>query len=189
MSVEDHGTPGTEECMACYGDLDKDCYVEYKSVIDGPWLPAKFCEMCVSYLITTQFNKYKDSLANTKCKAEMRRLVEAGPPVNVYDKTALPCEGDGDGDGDGEGEGEGDEKDSTSESESISKGKGTGTGTGTNGEVVALWFMSDGMSHSPKLSGSLMGEEREAYWAEVKAFYSTDEPDEDRADEGKAEAK
>ena len=160
--------------MACYGDLDKDCYVEYKSVLDGPWLPAKFCEMCVSYLITTQFNKYKDSLANTKCKAEMRRLVEAGPPVNVYDKTALPCES--------ESEGKGEEKDSTSTSTSTTKD------TSKNGEVVALWFMSDGKEHSPKLSGSLVGEARNAYWAEVKAFYSADEPDEDKGaqDEGKA---
>jgi len=80
--------------MCCFGDLDKDCYVEYKATTDGPWLASKFCETCVGYLLTSQFQKYKDSLANTKCKAEMRRLVEAGPPVNVFDKNALPCEND-----------------------------------------------------------------------------------------------
>ena len=129
--------------MACFGDLDKDCYVEYKAISGGDWLPSQFCEMCVSYLITSQFGKYKDSLANTKCKAEMRRLVEAGPPVNVKDPNAMPCENE------------------------------------HRGEAQLLWFMSDGEEHSAKLDGSLEGEAREAYWKEVREFYTADEPEEE----------
>ena len=44
-----------------------------------------------------------------------------------------------------------------------------------SGEVISLWFMSDGQERSAKLVGSLVGEERQRYWDEQKAF-TFDEP-------------
>jgi len=94
---EEHNSPPAGgECLCCFGDLDETCYVEYKASEMGAWLPSKFCEMCVQHLLSTLFKKYKDSLANSTCQAEMRRLVESGPPVNLKDTTALPCEEDSD---------------------------------------------------------------------------------------------
>lgn len=37
-----------------------------------------------------------------------------------------------------------------------------------DGEVALLWFGRDGECHSAKLAGSLIGEERDRYWQELK---------------------
>lgn len=149
-SDESHGSPAGLECMCCFGDIDASCYVEYKAVAEGKWLRSKFCEICVTYLLKSQFQKYKDTLAKSKCQAEMRRMVTAGPPVNVKDAVALPC---------GEDEGV--------------------IGDSHNGEVHSLWYSSDGEVHSAKLEGSLEGDARERYWQEIREFYVVDSKDDD----------
>ena len=52
-----------------------------------------------------------------------------------------------------------------------------------NAEVHSLWYNADGEEHSAQLVGALIGEERQKYWDEQKAFYIADEPDEDVDDE------
>ncbi len=87
-----HGKP-TEgaACACCWEDLSDENYVEYRASAEGDWKPSGFCEMCIQHLIKTQWKTYKDGLAKTTCKAEQRRLLERGPPINLSDKTALPC--------------------------------------------------------------------------------------------------
>lgn len=121
--MSSHSTPqdGTT-CQCCWDDITEQNYVEYKSSENGSWMPSGFCQMCIGELIKTQFEGYVNALKSTKCKAEQRRLLERGPPVNVFDAKALPC------------------------------------ADNNNGEVHALWFMSDGQEHSAKLDGSLTGE-------------------------------
>ena len=91
-STSAHGTPTAgSSCMCCWEDLTGENYIEYKSSIDSPWLPSGFCRDCINTLIQHQFDTYKKSLAETKCKAEQRRLLQQGPPINISDKTALVC--------------------------------------------------------------------------------------------------
>jgi hypothetical protein len=78
-------------CMSCWDDLDATNYVEYKSSESASWAPAGFCETCVKYLLKNQWETYTSALAKTTCKAEQRRLLKAGPPVNFKDNTACPC--------------------------------------------------------------------------------------------------
>ena len=44
-----------------------------------------------------------------------------------------------------------------------------------------FYFHSDGAEHSAKLKGSLVGKEREAFWAEKKQFLEATEEEEERA--------
>jgi len=111
--------------MSCWDDVDSSNYVEYKATETADWAPSGFCETCVAYLLKAQWEIYTSALAKTTCKAEQRRLLKAGPPVNLKDATAFP--------------------------------------TPDNGEVYSLWYMSDGLEHSAKLEGSLIGEVRTYY--------------------------
>jgi hypothetical protein len=81
--------------MSCWDDIDDNNYVEYRATANGDWQPSGFCETCVSYLLKTQWDLYTSALAKTTCKAEQRRLLKAGPPVNLKDAKALPCPDDG----------------------------------------------------------------------------------------------
>ena len=87
-----HGKPVDEAaCACCWEDLSEENYVEYRASADGEWKPSGFCQMCVEHLKQTQWKTYTDGLAKTTCKAEQGRMLKKGPPINLADKTALPC--------------------------------------------------------------------------------------------------
>ena len=88
----EHGVtkPGAS-CMSCWDDIDSSNYVEYKSSESSEWLPSGFCGSCVDHLLNSQWDIYTSALAKTTCKAEQRRLLKTGPPINIKDATALPC--------------------------------------------------------------------------------------------------
>lgn len=92
MSEHAKPTDGAS-CASCWDDLTKDTYVEYRAEIGGLWLPSAFCQECITILLRSQWLKYTDALRTTTCKAEQRRLLQRGPPINLSDKTALPCPG------------------------------------------------------------------------------------------------
>jgi hypothetical protein len=77
--------------MSCWDDIEGSNYVEFRATESGPWIPSGFCEVCVSYLLKTQWELYTSALAKTTCKAEQRRLLKTGPPINLKDEKALPC--------------------------------------------------------------------------------------------------
>ena len=92
---EEHGIPlEGSTCMSCWEDMNNEIYVEYRSSIDSQWKPSGYCKMCIEMLIDSQWDTYVNGLANVKCKAEQRRMLQAGPPINLKDKTALPCPDD-----------------------------------------------------------------------------------------------
>jgi hypothetical protein len=49
---------------------------------------------CIEQLLKTQWSTYTTALAKTTCKAEQRRLLLKGPPVNISDAKALACPDD-----------------------------------------------------------------------------------------------
>lgn len=77
--------------MSCWDDIEGSNYVEFRATESSPWVPSGFCEVCVSYLLKTQWELYTSALAKTTCKAEQRRLLKTGPPINLKDEKALPC--------------------------------------------------------------------------------------------------
>ena len=87
--------PPEGDCQCCWDDLGPETYVEYKTDEKSLWLASGFCENCIKHLLSTQYNNYTNGLAKSTCKAEQRRMLEKGPPINLCDKTALPCPNDG----------------------------------------------------------------------------------------------
>ncbi|CAM9090094.1 unnamed protein product [Chrysoparadoxa australica] len=91
-----HGSPPEGmTCSCCWEDVDMDLYVEYTAEEGGDWLPSQFCLTCVESLLNSQWKMYVEGLAKATCKAEQKRLLDRGPPINLRDKTALPCPDDG----------------------------------------------------------------------------------------------
>ena len=64
-------------------------------MIGSEWLPSGFCQVCIVYLQQQQWPTYVAALSSTTCKAEQRRLLKSGPPINLKDSKALPCPDDG----------------------------------------------------------------------------------------------
>ena len=94
--TESHGSPSEgATCLCCWDDIISSNFVEYRAISEGQWLPSGFCEMCIDQLIKTQWETYVKAIEKTTCKAEMRRLLQRGPPINVRDIKALPCPDDG----------------------------------------------------------------------------------------------
>lgn len=90
--------PSGLECACCMENISPANYVEYlpfpsEEEANPTWLRSVFCQSCVEYLQQTQFQNFKDAWQKTTCKAEQRRLITLGPPLNLRDDKAMPCPG------------------------------------------------------------------------------------------------
>jgi hypothetical protein len=92
-----HAIESGASCACCFEDLTPHNYVEYlpypSAVNDNQplWLPAQYCQDCIQQLLSTQWSTYTEALLKTTCKAEQRRLLTRGPPINLRDDRAMPC--------------------------------------------------------------------------------------------------
>ena len=66
--------------------------VEYQSYPSLKWKPSLFEMEVVQKLLDEQFHQYVDRVKQTDCQAELRRLLDKGPPIYISDDTALPLE-------------------------------------------------------------------------------------------------
>ena len=90
-----HAIPAEGACCACcWDDISAENYVEYQTAVESAWLAAGFCQMCIEQLLSTQYEAYINGLAKSTCKAEQRRMLAKGPPMNLSDKNALPIDDD-----------------------------------------------------------------------------------------------
>ena len=146
-----HSLP-SGECVFCCEELTSSNFVEYRASLSSPWLPSVYCELCVtSQFIDKQWETYVHNIEAADCAAALKRVITNPPPINVKD-AGLPCEA-ADADGDERGA----------------------------GEVERFYFHSDAQEHSARLKGSLVGEERAAFWREKKQFLEATEEEEERA--------
>jgi hypothetical protein len=60
------------------------------------WHPAKYEESVILKLLEDQFPTFVRKVKTTDCQAELRRLLEKGPPIYISDKHALPLPDNGD---------------------------------------------------------------------------------------------
>ena len=79
-------------------DIDHTNYVEYQTFPSLAWKPCLFAAETVESMHSgesNQYAQYMERIQKSDCKAEMKRLLDAGPPVWVGDKHAMPLpEGD-----------------------------------------------------------------------------------------------
>ena len=119
----------------------------------APWLPSVYCQQCIDgQFLANQWQTYLDNISKADCAAALRRLITKPPPINVKD-AGLPCE------------------DNSAAEDDTERGEG---------EVHSFWYASDGAEHSAKLSGSLVGEERQRFWQDKKDFLTVTEVEEER---------
>jgi hypothetical protein len=118
-SSDEHGTPSEGMCCLCtmeditvedgnYGERSFvfKCHyfahnhstnfailsVEYQSFPSLKWKPSLFELEVVQKLLDEQFHQYVERVKKTDCQAELRRLLDKGPPIYISDDTALPLE-------------------------------------------------------------------------------------------------
>jgi hypothetical protein len=79
-------------CLVCYEDIEHETYLEYRVSPTSPWIPSKFCSICLQMLLDTKFEAYMTGVATSTCEAELRRYVEKGPPIYIEDVTGFPVQ-------------------------------------------------------------------------------------------------
>ena len=71
-------------------EIDESNYVEYQTSPSMKWAPALFCAEVIEHALANQYKSYMERMQKSDCKAEIKRLLEAGPPVWVADKHGMP---------------------------------------------------------------------------------------------------
>uniref|UniRef100_A0A7S2S4X0 Uncharacterized protein n=1 Tax=Eucampia antarctica TaxID=49252 RepID=A0A7S2S4X0_9STRA len=99
-TVNEHGKPSDGMCCLCtMEDITEKLqnYVEYQCYPSMKWKSSFFEECVVQQLLDSQYQQYIDRVKKTDCQAELRRLLEPGPPIHISDKHGFPLsEDDGD---------------------------------------------------------------------------------------------
>jgi hypothetical protein len=75
------------ECIACLTDFEG---VKYRQR-DGEWLDSPYCEDCINWFITSQWDSYVNTIKTETCKKTVKNLILAGPPLYVREPIGLPC--------------------------------------------------------------------------------------------------
>merc|ERR1719162_1681148 len=91
-----HGKP--IEGMCCYATMEDITeedgnYVEYQLYPSMLWYPCMYEKSVVENLLKTQFGAFLERVKTTDCQAELRRLLNHGPPIWLSDPHALPLPG------------------------------------------------------------------------------------------------
>ena len=125
------------------------------------WYPCRYEQSVVEHLLKTQFHDFIERVKTTDCQAELRRLLQNGPPVYISDKNALPVvvESDVVVDRDEEEVGKDEDKDKSD------------TQSQSQSYICNLWYASNpDQEISSKLHGAVEGEDRDNLWTELKEF-------------------
>ena len=78
------------ECAVCCEEINKTNYCEYRTVPSMTWLSSNYCENDIKHFMSIQYHDYLENLRKSDCKAEIRKMLEVGPPIYVHDKHGLP---------------------------------------------------------------------------------------------------
>lgn len=81
-----------KQCKCCFGDMDKDVYAFYQENKDEDWYSSNYCKDCITQMLGNGWNIYVEQIKKADCKAALLKLIERGPPINLRDKLAFPCE-------------------------------------------------------------------------------------------------
>ena len=91
VEASSHGSPPEGmECLAMMEEIDASNYVEYQTFPSLRWRPALYCAEVVEHALANQYKTWMERMQTSDCAAEIKRLLDAGPPVWIADKHALP---------------------------------------------------------------------------------------------------
>lgn len=83
----DDSNDSFKECASCLGDLTNDVSVTYQDNENSEWKECVFCKTCIDYMLETKWSDFMASLKKINCKAEFKRIVMSGPPINLRDNS------------------------------------------------------------------------------------------------------
>ena len=82
-----------DSCLICFDDITNETMTMYKRYKRSSgnnqdnennfYTKSKCCVTCVKHMLDVSWENYVDRLKNADCEAEMRRLLELGPPINL----------------------------------------------------------------------------------------------------------
>jgi hypothetical protein len=78
-----HSSEMSLDCSICFNEISKG--VEYRKNTSNEWFETSVCLDCVMHLKKTQYNDYINQIQTTDCKRTLKRLLDMGPPVWIYD--------------------------------------------------------------------------------------------------------
>jgi hypothetical protein len=136
--------PDGWECVVTMEEITEQNYVEYQCFPSLQWKSSKMEQCVIEELLRTQFDTYLQRVQRSDCQAELRRLLQSGPPIYLSDPIGLPL------------------KKNEEEEEEEEDNMDT--------HIVQLWYASDGQIRSAKLQKAREGHEREELWKELNAF-------------------
>jgi len=77
-------------CLATMEDITEENYVEYQTYPSLNWHACQYEQSVIHQLLKSKFEDFVNKVKTTDCQAELRRLLDAGPPVYISDKHAMP---------------------------------------------------------------------------------------------------
>jgi hypothetical protein len=82
--------PDGWECVVTMEEITEQNYVEYQCFPSLQWKSSKMEQCVIEELLRTQFHTYLQRVQRSDCQAELRRLLQSGPPIYLSDPIGLP---------------------------------------------------------------------------------------------------
>lgn len=73
-------------CLVCYDDITeetKTLYKRYDNKNDTDYVESRCCTVCLKHMLDISWDNYVKQIKNADCEAQMKRLLEHGPPINL----------------------------------------------------------------------------------------------------------
>ena len=148
--------PTDMECLVSMEDITEENYVEYQIHPTGEWKSSFLSQPIIEHLLQTQFNAYMERIQSSDCQAELKRLLQQGPPIYISDPYGLPLEPP------------------PSDDEAGTGSNKTGSSTiNSDKHVMNLWYASDRQIHSSILQNAVVGDAHATLCNELQSYLVT----------------
>ena len=147
--------PTDMECLVSMEDITEENYVEYQIHPTGEWKSSFLSQPIIEHLLQTQFNTYMERIQSSDCQAELKRLLQQGPPIYISDPYGLPLEPP------------------PSDEAGTGSNKTDSSTSNSDKHVMNLWYASDRQIHSSILQNAVVGDAHATLWNELQSYLVT----------------
>ena len=163
--------PTNLECLVTMEDITEENYVEYQIYPSYEWKSSLLSQPIIEMLLQTQFQTYMERIQASDCQAELKRLLQQGPPIYISDPYGLPLVNQND-----------DDNDNDTPDDAVTLPSNTNTTTFTpaalsspptsqdHSYVMNLWYASDQQIHSSIVHNAVLGEAHTQLWKELQSY-------------------
>ena len=155
-------------------DITEENYVEYQIYPSYEWKSSLLSQPIIEMLLQTQFQTYMERIQASDCQAELKRLLQQGPPIYISDPYGLPLVNQNH---------DHDDNDTTDDGVTLPSNIDTTTFTAAalsssvppptsqdHSYVMNLWYASDQHIHSSIVHNAVLGEAHTQLWKELQSY-------------------